>query len=75
MLLKAGSTVKGNGYTSLLLRERKQELKLLEQRHEKAQLSDDEYRSCRRALLQAIGEINQVMASNRADPMMEGCET
>ena len=65
MLLKAESTVNGNGYTSLLVRERKQELKLLEQRHERAQLSDDEYRSCRRALLQAISEINHVIALNR----------
>jgi hypothetical protein len=66
MVLKASEIhTKGDRYTFLLLRERKQELNLLEQRHERAQLSDDEYRSCRRALLQAISEINHVIDSNR----------
>ncbi len=64
-MLKTESTVEGHKYTSLLLRERVQELKVLEQRRERGQLSDDEYRRCRRALLEAISEMNHVMASNR----------
>ena len=64
-MLKAESTAEGHKYTSVLLRERAQELEVLEQRHQGGQLSHDEYRSCRRALLQAISEINNVVASNR----------
>lgn len=61
MLLKEKFVIGGYEYTSLLFRERKQELKALEQRYKSGQLSGEEYRSCRRALLQAIGEISNVM--------------
>jgi hypothetical protein len=62
-MLKAESASEGHDYTSLLLRERMQELRVLERRRARGQLSGDEYRSCRRALLQAISELTTLLPS------------
>ena len=43
-------------YARSLLKEKHRQLGLLDQRHRQQQVHPDEYRSCQRSLLQAIGE-------------------
>lgn len=51
-------------YTRSLLKEKHRELEVLEQRHRREQLQLDEYRSCERSLLQAIGELETLLQTS-----------
>jgi len=51
-------------YSNSLLQERQQELHALEQKHREGQIPPDDYRSCRRSLLQAISELRSILPND-----------
>jgi hypothetical protein len=69
-MLTTGSAIDdGDEYSSSLLRERQRELLILERKHRDQQIQTTDYLSCRRSLLQAIGELaNLVRRCPPSDP-------
>ena len=51
-------------YVKSLLQERRQELKGLELRYGRKQIQREEYLSCSRALLQGIGELDNLLRND-----------
>jgi hemoglobin-like flavoprotein len=48
-------------YARLLLKEKHRDLELLDQKRQRKQVQPDEYNSCHRSLLQAIGELETLL--------------
>jgi len=61
-------------YISLLLRERKQELQVVELRHRQTLTPTNDYLSCRRSLLHAIKELETLLRAKGTEPRGESSE-
>jgi len=60
-------------YVRFLVEDKQRELQLLESRHRRGLIQPDDYRSCRRSLMQAIGQLEALSCGNaelgsRPDP-------
>ena len=53
---------KGSDYVHLLLQDKKRELRDLELKHSQALIGAEDYLSCRRSLLQAIAQLEELIS-------------
>lgn len=72
-MLKQAGTQCGDEYryAEPLVQDRRRELKVLELKHRHQEISRDEYLSCRRALLQAISELETL---TRAEQQLDAAQ-